>query len=606
MTGHRRLVVVEDVDAARAAVTHLDPERVGWLASRADARRRLGSTLDAVVLDQREGLDPELLGMAQGMPRGGGGLVWIRSCARGAMDARADRWLLPLATTGPLLPPPERPFAWTSDQRGALTELRALLGGAPARVALLADRGRGKSTVLGQLASEAAGVVVTSPEEGQAAEVLRRAEVPWVALAELLDRPSPSVILVDEAAGFPVAALRALVARHPATHVVLASTVQGYEGSGRGFLLRFLAEAGDVRRIELAEPVRWSAGDPLEAAVGEVLAWTARPTAHASGPAVLRVVPAGELSAREPLLREVFGLLVHAHYRTTPTDLRTLLEPRSGVVLHTAEASGAAVGVGLVSREGELSPERCAALAAGRERIRGQALADTLICHAGHPEAGELRIVRSVRLAVHPDRRGEGLATRIVAHVHEVHADAELFGTLFGATVDVIRLRRRLGYALVRVGAARGGRSGEVSVVMARGTGERAHLLVETLRGELARDWPVLRQLLQGDGALTDVDVLAAIEADLPEPAAFEEEEVYRTVRGWLDGPRPFEAAAPSLRWLRERGALRIEALEGSRRALLEGRLDRASPWRALVDHVDGNSVPAAMRALKAAVREAL
>ncbi|MCB9686139.1 MAG: tRNA(Met) cytidine acetyltransferase [Alphaproteobacteria bacterium] len=605
--GHRRLVVVGDADAAREAVAALDPARVAWIATRADARRHLGSTLDAAVLDQRAGLDPELLGMVQGMPRGGGGLVWIRSTGpRGPMDDRADRQLLPLATPGALSPPPERPFAWTTDQRSALETIGAALAGPPSRTALLADRGRGKSSVLGQLASGARDVVVTSPEEGQAAEILRRADVAWVPLTELLERPSPALVLVDEAAGFPVGALRALLARHPQAHIVLASTVQGYEGSGRGFLLRFLAQAGEVRRVELAEPVRWSAGDPLEAAVGRVLAWDARPAPHTDGPVSLRVATAGELAGDERQLSEVFGLLVHAHYRTTPTDLRTLLTPDPDVVCHVAETPGGVVGVGLVSREGALSPEQCAALAAGAERIRGHALADTLICHAGHPEAGELRIARSVRLAVHPDRRREGLAARIVAHEHEVHADAELFGTLFGATADVIRLRRRLGYALVRVGVARGGRSGEVSVAMALGRTERASVLVERLRAELARDWPVLRELLEGDGALTDPEVLAAIEADLPEPAPFGEEEARTIVRGWLDGPRTFEAAAPSLRWLRTRGLLRIEALDDRSRALVEGRLTRSLPWRSLLDHVDGGGVPAVMRAMKAAVREAL
>lgn len=622
MTGHRRLVVARDAEEAARAVERLDPARVAWLTGRSDARRRLGATLDAVVLDARSGLDPELLGMAQGLPRGGGGLVWIRAeRAPGPIDERADRWLLPLATPGPLPPPPEPgPWSWTTDQRRALETIGTALAGAVApRIALLADRGRGKSTVLGELAAGRP-AVVTSPEPEQAAEVLRRAPVPWVPLAELLEEgpslpPSETscadgtLVLVDEAAGFPVAGLRALLRRRPRCPVVLASTVQGYEGSGRGFLLRFLAGAGeDVARIELAEPVRWAPGDPLEAAVGRVLAWGARPVEPpgCAGPASIDVVPAAALRADEGRVREVFGLLVHAHYRTTPTDLATLLAGDPGLSLHVARAPGGVVGVGLVSREGELGRDRCRALAAGTERIRGHALADTLICHAGHPGAGELRLARSVRLAVHPERRGEGLARRIVEHEHAVHADADLFGTLFGAVADVIRLRRRLGYALVRLGAARGGRSGEVSVVMARAATPPAERLVARLRAELARDLPVLLELARGDGALADEEVLRALEEDLVEPARFEEDDALSAVAGWLDGPRPFESAAPALRWLHARGHLDLASLDPAARGLVEARLLRARPWRSLLDHVDGNSVPAVMRALKAAVRPAL
>jgi hypothetical protein len=48
-----------------------------------------------------------------------------------------------------------------------------------------------------------------------------------------------SWLIVDEAAAIPGPLLRQLVTRFPRT--LLTTTVQGYEGTGRGFLLKFCA-----------------------------------------------------------------------------------------------------------------------------------------------------------------------------------------------------------------------------------------------------------------------------------------------------------------------------------------------------------------------------
>jgi tRNA(Met) cytidine acetyltransferase len=306
------------------------------------------------------------------------------------------------------------------------------------------------------------------------------------------------------------------------------------------------------------------------------------------------------LAGDERLLREVFGLLVHAHYRTTPGDLQRLLDAPD-LSLHAALAGPSVVGVCLTGREGGLPREECEALAAGRRRIRGHALADTLITHAGCPEAGELKLARSVRLAVHPERRREGIAGRLAAHAHAAHPEAELFGTVFGATPAVVRMRRAQGYSLVRVGSARGARSGEVSVVMARPVSPRARALVARLGSELARDLPVLLELLAADGDGPDPELTAALGQGLPPPAALDEGEARRIAEGWVRGPRPFEAAAPALRFLVGRGALRPDALPPADRRLLEGRILGGRPWTELAEELGGWSVPATLRRLKAA-----
>lgn len=76
-------------------------------------------------------------------------------------------------------------------------------------------------------------------------------------------------LVVDEAAAIPGPLLEKLAARFP--RVLLTTTVQGYEGTGRGFLLKFCTRFSDLQRYSLSTPVRWAAGCPLERVVARAL-----------------------------------------------------------------------------------------------------------------------------------------------------------------------------------------------------------------------------------------------------------------------------------------------------------------------------------------------
>ena len=69
-------------------------------------------------------------------------------------------------------------------------------------------------------------------------------------------------LLIDEAAVIPAPMLRELIAFFP--QVLLTTTVQGYEGTGRGFLLKFCASLPSCRTFSLEQPMRWAISDPVE------------------------------------------------------------------------------------------------------------------------------------------------------------------------------------------------------------------------------------------------------------------------------------------------------------------------------------------------------
>lgn len=600
---------------ARALVAALPPDEVLWVDQPSDARRALGGAWTAVIVNLHGGADGDVLGQCQGLVWGGGALI-LRRAARASGAARLAVWpytaddvgtrfearLDRVSSSAAPVETVARDRTGTTEQAATVDRLvEVFLSRAPGRIALLADRGRGKSAALGLALARVHGTVravVTSAERSAAREVLRFApEVPWVHPSEV-DRARADVVVVDEAAQLPVPVLRRLTAAHPTARLAFATTVHGYEGTGRGFLLRFLAELPEVERLSMTTPIRWAAGDPLEAALHDVLALDAEPAPTSlvvdARPSTVEPVHLSRdvLAEDEGLLRDVFGLLVHAHYRTTPSDLHRLLDAPN-LDTHVLRHRGRVVAAAWIAREGALPDAHLG------ERLRGHALPDTLIAHAGHPEAGGLAFVRSVRTAVHPSLRRRGLGERLVAHIHAAYTP-DAFGTLFGATADLVRFRQALGYAVVRLGTARGGRTGEPAVVALRPVSARARALVQALRGELARDLPHQLDLL--DGPLDD-RLVAALSADLPIPAPLDAAARRAAIAGYLDGPRPYEAVAGAVVAALDTRAL--ERLDDLDRALIVGRVVERRPWYEVARraHVPPSTVH---RALKRALRKVL
>lgn len=663
---HRHLVVLrgspsQTSQRVEQAVAHWEPGRILWVTANDGERpythveprevaRMLGRSFDAVVIDAHEGIDAEVLGIGHGLVWGGGVLA-LRLPPRGQgpsaghqqrlaavpfcaadvgtrfFDRVVDRLDHPDAARPGRWPVVDHEVAGHPEQRRVVERLGEIWRSpGPSRTVLTADRGRGKSSALG-LAIAALptlepevepAVAVTAGHPDAVREVLRFGTgATFIPLADLLDPsgPSPRWVIVDEAAQIPVPVLEALVARHGAAHLTFCTTTHGYEGTGRGFSLRFCAWLNrqdlPVHTLTIDEPIRWSAGDPVERAVFDALLLDATPDSLPSPrveaevappPVVARCFDRDELAAHPTRLRALFGLLVQAHYRTTPGDLHRLLDAPN-LSVHGLLEHDRVVGATIVAREGGLSPERVEAMASGATRIRAHALPDALVAHLGLTEAGAWPMARSVRIATHPDRRRRGYARRLVEHVHQHHDDVALWGTIFGATPQVIAFRRSLGYSLVRVSASRGARTGEPSVLMVRPCAAAATQAVPRWCAALARDLPRQLQLLDADGPLPlSCALRRALLAGLPQPAPLPLGEAIALVERYAHGPRTFESIAPALLSVVGAHPQAVAQLDAVARQLIDHRVVEALGWRAVARAVD-LSVPAAMRALRRAAR---
>ncbi len=606
--------------------------------------RALGRSFDAVVLDAHDGLDADVLGQSHGLCWGGGVFV-LRLPARAAEFPLAGRAPLTahpyalehvgvrfwsrfervlerasLSVPEPIDPPTHAVTGHAEQAQVVSTLVELWQGPVPSRAALLADRGRGKSSALGLAiaALRASGsadlrVAISAARADAVAEVLWFAgpDLRFVPFAELVFGEARfDVIVIDEAAQLPVPMLRALVEAHVSAHVCFSTTTHGYEGTGRGFSLRFLTgleRGGALVRLSLTQPIRWDEGDPLERLVFDALLLDAEvaQVGTLDDPVHAERLDRDALAADETSLRELFGLLVHAHYRTTASDLHRLLDAPN-LAVHVLRLRGHIVAATIVADEGALPEALCDDLLAGRSRIRAHALPELLVTHLGKRSAGALRMLRSVRIAVHPALRRRGLARTLVEHVHREH-EVDLFGTVFGATASLLAFRRSVGYELVRVSASRGARTGEPSVLMLRPVSSRAHELFTELRAELARDLPRVLHLMRADGeTLLDPDLAAAFVHQLPDPAPLSSAQCRALVEAYAYGPRTFESVAFALERFITEDPARLARLDPTGRALVESRVLAGHGWRRATEAAGLPSVPTAMRALRRAVRRVL
>ncbi|MFB6281451.1 MAG: tRNA(Met) cytidine acetyltransferase TmcA [Haloferacaceae archaeon] len=529
----------------------------------------------------------------------------------------------------------------TADQARAVRALERLRDPGEA-VVVAADRGRGKSAAAGlaagALAADGRTVLVTAPDRRGADELFVRARALLDDLGTLDAAASDDrdlrtgiggrvwfesaaaagelagdadAVVADEAAGLPVRRLSALLAAPAAAFV---TTVHGYEGAGRGFAVRFrdrlAASEFAVTDVGMAEPIRYARDDPVEAWSFRALLLDATPAVE---PAVADATPEtvayeslapDDLLDDEHRLREAFGLLALAHYRTEPDDLARLLDApnvRARALTH----EGHVVSVALLAREGGLDADRRRAIYEG-ERIRGHMIPDVLTSQLRDEDAGRPVGERVLRIATHGAVRSRGLGSRLLAAVAEEVGDgADWLGAGFGATPRLLDFWAANGYGTVHLSTTRNERSGEYSAVVLRPTSDA---------GRALRDRHARRFRDRAAGVLADPlrdcdpDVvrraLRATDAPAAPLAATLDDHEWRVVAAAAYGPGLYVAAPGAVARLAVAGLVEgLDGLDARAERLLVRKALQGHPFERVADDLDFVSRRAAMRALGDACR---
>jgi len=481
-------------------------------------------------------------------------------------------------------PIPEFRVAATADQRALIQKLVSFgLGRRRRPLVVTADRGRGKSAALGMAAAQLLQqgrrqILVTAPSRDNVSalfahardslgdEVLEagddRIETASGALLRFLpirdllrEKPEAEVVMVDEAAAIPVSLLKRVLLGWP--RVAFASTVHGYEGAGRGFAIRFRRildeKTPQWQSQTLSQPVRWAEEDPLEPLISSLFLLGAE---HSPGD--VPEAAAGEITiepwqpaqASEAGLSDAFGLLVDAHYRTTPADLRQWMDDPAARSWR-ALINGKIVGVLWGAVEGGLSDGLAQQVASGKRRIRGHLLPQSLASHSGFPEAASLHGLRIIRIAVSAQARRSGIGRSLVAAATAgaEHEGLDFTGTSFGGSSDLYAFWDSCGLAFVRAGLQQDATSGEYPVQMVYARSAEGVSLVKQVRARLARHWLTLVPLNWKDlRPELLADMTSGFSSECWHSKSLPDAVDIRDLQNFGDGHRGFRLMVPVLR----------------------------------------------------------
>ena len=515
----------------------------------------LGSELPAIIYDARQGIHLDALAIAAGTLQDGGQLLLLLNHwadLANQPDSDSLRWSgekyaintphfiaflqekiakygFPVYQSTPLTlasPMPQKDRSIHCQP--TLEQARLLQQMAEAEETILivtAKRGRGKSALAGLFAKQQLAqnqpVILTAPNKS-AVNIFNEfagADITFMPPDELSQNLSDAPqqfanhwLFVDEAAMIPLDILFRLTKAFK--RVVLTTTIHSYEGTGRGFLLKFMAKTDrTLRHFELFTPLRWQADDKLEAFIDDLLLCDCEDR--------LLQLPYNEALAEQiqishceriphDQIESVYGLLTLAHYRTSPLDLRRLLDaPQQQFYL--AQAHDALLGCVWAVPEGGMEDNTLIRqIRRGERRPRGNLVAQMLCFQAGWEEACALRSLRISRITVQPNWQQQGLGQRLIAKMKQQQikqqSAVDFLSVSFGYTPELLAFWQKCGFILVHFSESKEASSGCYSVVALCPLSEKGQVFVQRAEKQFQRNLPLSFHPLATQFARTEID----------------------------------------------------------------------------------------------------
>ena len=515
----------------------------------------LGSEFHAIIYDARQGINLDALAIAAGTLQDGGQLLLLLNHwadLANQPDSDSLRWSgekhaintphfiaflqekiakcgFPIYQNTPLTlasPKPQKDRSThcqpTLEQAGLLQQMAE----ADEDILIVtAKRGRGKSALAGLFAKQQLAqhqsVILTAPNKS-AVNIFNEfagAEITFMPPDELSQNLSDAPqqfanhwLFVDEAAMIPLDILFRLT--NAFKRVVLTTTIHSYEGTGRGFLLKFMAKTDrTLRHFELFTPLRWQADDKLEAFIDDLLLCDCEDRLP-QPPYDSVLAEQIQISHCERIphdqIESVYGLLTLAHYRTSPLDLRRLLDaPQQQFYL--AQAQDSLLGcVWAVSEGGLADKTLIRQIRRGERRPRGNLVAQMLCFQAGLEEACELRSLRISRIAVQPNWQQQGLGQSLIAKMKQQQIKqqgaVDFLSVSFGYTPELLAFWQKCGFILVHFSESKEASSGCYSVVALSPLSEKGQVFVQQAEKQFQRNLPLSLHPLAIQFTRTEID----------------------------------------------------------------------------------------------------
>ncbi|XP_077372263.1 RNA cytidine acetyltransferase isoform X2 [Festucalex cinctus] len=262
------------------------------------------------------------------------------------------------------------------------------------------------------------------------------------------------LLVIDEAAAIPLPLVKNLLGPYL---VFMASTINGYEGTGRSLSLKLiqqlrqqsadsqqnmsaenrstttarLAAARTLHEVSLHESIRYAAGDAVEKWLNELLCLDCL-----NIPRLISGCPLPQTcdlyyvnrdtlfcyhKASEAFLQRLMALYVASHYKNSPNDLQMLSDAPAHhlfcllpPVPPTQNSLPEVLAVVQVCLEGEISRQSILNSLSRGKKASGDLIPWTVSEQFQDPEFGSLSGGRVVRIAVNPDYQGMGYGSRVL------------------------------------------------------------------------------------------------------------------------------------------------------------------------------------------------
>ncbi|MDC0611980.1 GNAT family N-acetyltransferase [Vibrio sp.] len=482
----------------------------------------LGHNNRLVIIDCSAGIDANSINSAIGSVCGGGVLLFIRPLQ--TPSNRAVQWFdsqldkLPTVNSESdyecLLPCCGESLCATpnfSHQEIVVKELIALKRRRANRpIVITADRGRGKTTAIGlacvALLQQYCGInlSVCAPRldsvrgifdivESRVPDSLRQSHGAISIGSSTLTFISPDslvendhdidILFVDEASSIPLTILFQIAELY--SRIAFSTTVNGYEGCGRGFTLKFVdwlkSFRPEFKVLTMEYPIRWNTGDPVEEWTNSTFLLDSKSNDY-SGCTLdderqfnFVTFSSAELFENAIRLNDIFQLLVDAHYQTSPNDLFHLISDDSVSV--TCLYYGDRLVSCLMSvAEPSMDDELIEAVSLGRRRPKGMMTPITFVNQIGIKEGGKQSWYRILRIVVAPELQAQGVGSKLLSFFIQ-NNPSQFISTSYGATAELFRFWQGSGFIPVKLGTQKDAASGCFSVLMVHGSHLKANFV---------------------------------------------------------------------------------------------------------------------------------
>ena len=362
---------------------------------------------------------------------------------------------------------------------------------------LTAKRGRGKSALLGMLANQIqAPVYLTAPNKSAVHSVIEFSEggIEFIAPDELATRlqnepefSQSAWLLVDEAAMIPLPLLQEYSQYFQ--HIVFSTTIHSYEGTGRGFELKFKRKIyRTFQHFELKQPLRWQENDPLEHFIDDLLLLNAEDDFQQFPFQPHLSYQIREVQKPHPIA-DFYGLMTLAHYRTSPLDLRRLLDGEHQR-FYFAEYQQNLLGAIWALEEGNMADdELIIQIQQGKRRPKGNLVPQALCFYENLPQACKLHSLRISRISVQPNWQKQGIGQNLMKFMK--NSEVDFLSVSFGYTDELAKFWQKCGFVLVHLGEHQEASSGCYSAIALKGISKEGLALVDTAHKQFQRNLPL-------------------------------------------------------------------------------------------------------------------